>query len=184
MQDRLHLERPFELDPSVPHWQYRLGMAHNQLGNRSRAVFFLEQAIAHYRPGSSSRKRAELEIQRLEFPLLESSGLARVGALGFLADDDDGSAQSPEAHDVFERGDSIVWWGEIADPYKSQNPKLDVKWMDPSGRSAMSERVAMSSRGRVTSTFDSANARAGAWTVDVSVLDTRIQRRRFELREP
>ena len=84
---------------------------------------------------------------------------------------------------MFEQGDSIVWWGEVANPFLSQNPTLDVSWKDPSGRSVLTERGAMSPRGRVTSTFDSADGRPGSWTVDVFVLDTRIERRRFELRE-
>ncbi len=171
------LERAFELDPSVPLVQHRLGMAHKELGNHTRAVFFLEQAVAGFRPGSSSRRRAELEIRRLEFPILEVSGLGREGALGVPVVED-GDALSL----VFEQGDSIVWWGEISSQFMSRNPKLRVTWKDPSGRSVLDERVRMSARGRVSSTFDSQDAPPGDWTVDVSVARSRIEQRRFALR--
>jgi len=56
---RVHLERAFELDPYAPLVQYRLGHIHGRLGNRTQAVFYLEQAATSYRGGTPGRARAE-----------------------------------------------------------------------------------------------------------------------------
>ena len=81
---RGQLERALALDPNVPLVQYQLGVLNARLGNKSRAAFYLEQAVANFRPKTAARRRAEFELARLEFKLLDESGLAdgdgRTGA--------------------------------------------------------------------------------------------------------
>ncbi len=168
------LERAFELDPSTPLVQYSLGMLHKRLGNRSRAVFYLEQAIANYRRGTSRRRRAELEIARLEFPVLEKSELRPVGA-----DDDE-----PELEDAsYTRGDSIVWTGSISEYFEDMDPLISVSWRSPSGEIVFQETLRAGRKGTVESTFDSDGAELGSWTLEVVIGDSGAERISFELAE-
>ncbi len=171
------LERAFELDPSTPLVQYSLGMLHKRLGNRSRAVFYLEQAVANYTPGSMRRQRAEMEIERLEFPVLETSELRRLAA-----GDEDREEPARETT-RFTRGHSIVWVGSISERFRKMKLLLNVSWRSPSGEVVLEETLRPDSDGHVASTFDSAGAELGSWTLEIVIGDSREQRIAFELDE-
>jgi tetratricopeptide (TPR) repeat protein len=164
-----HLKRAFEIDPAGPLVLYRLGIAHRQQGSRTQAVFYLEQAAAAYRPGSAGRRRADLEIDRLTFPLLDDSGLHAEG--------------SAEDRRSFGRGETIVWSGELADRYLPRNPKIEIEWLDPDGAVAHRELVRMNAFGNVTSRLDASLTRVGIWTVRVSTEDSPVDTYTFAIEE-
>jgi predicted Zn-dependent protease len=167
---RAHLERALALDPSVPLVQLELGSLYARLGNKTRAAFYLEQAVANFRPKTAARRRAELELARLEFKLLDESGLAV-------------NATTTDVR-AFDRGDLVSWWGTVSRKFYPTNPEFFVRWIDPRGATVYSERVRMSPGGHVTSTLHTANAAAGKWRVEVRVEDTLIETEEFDLRAP
>jgi predicted Zn-dependent protease len=168
---RVQLERALTLDPNVPLVQYELGALHARLGNKSRAAFYLEQAVSNFRPKTAARRRAELELARLEFKLLDESGLATSGG------------PTGESH-AFQRGESVSWWGDVSRKFYPTNPEFFVRWIDPNGATVYSERVRMSPGGHVSSTLNTGNAAAGKWRVEVRVEDTLIETHEFDIRAP
>jgi hypothetical protein len=163
---RLHLRRAFELDPTVPLVQYRLGVVHKQLGERSRAVFYLEQAATNFGEGSSGRKRAEFEIEQIAWPLFDESGVA--------------DAEGGDARDRFAQGETVVWWGSIANRFLTRHPPIQISWLDPSGAVALQESLRADPR-HVASRLDTAEVPAGRWTVRVRAGDSEIEERSFEI---
>lgn len=161
------LTRAFQLDPGVPLVQYRLGLAHKQLGNRSQAVFYLEQAASNFRPHSAGRKRAELEVDQLSFPLLEQSGISDRFA--------------GPVRERFTAGESAVWWGEVGRRYVTQTPRFRVRWRDPKGEVAREEVLALGTFRHVSSHLDTGGLEPGHWTVEVDVGDSRVDTRDFQL---
>ncbi len=164
---RDHLTRAFDLDPNVPLVQSRLGSMHARLGSRIAAAFYLEQAATGFRPGSPGRKRVELELQRLTFPVLEEAGLKGGGR------DSEGAR--------FWQGDSIEWWGQLSQPFISLNPRVRVRWIGPGGEVARQETVLMSPFGRVSSELDTAEVAPGDWVVEASAGDAPVDRREFHI---
>jgi predicted Zn-dependent protease len=164
------LERALSLDPGVPLVQYELGTVHARLGNKSRAAFYLEQAVGNFRPKTAARRRAELELARLDFKLLDDSGLE--------------SAHGASESKAYQRGDSVSWWGNVSHRFYPTNPEFYVRWIDPSGATVYTDRVRMSPGGHVTSTFRTQNAAEGKWHVEVRVEDTVIETHEFDLRAP
>ncbi len=164
---RGQLERALALDPNVPLVQYQLGVLNAKLGNKSRAAFYLDQAVANFRPKTAARRRAEFELARLEFKLLDESGLA----------DGDGRTGARR----FNRGDPVIWWGEISRRFYPSNPEFQVRWLDPKGSAVFSERVRMSPGGRVSATLRTANAALGTWHVEVRVEDSLVEEVEFEI---
>jgi predicted Zn-dependent protease len=167
---RKHLERALALDPNVPLVQYELGAVHAKLGNKSRAAFYLEQAVSNFRPKTVARRRAELELARLEFKLLDESGLA--------------NKHGPTEARTFNRGEPVIWWGDISRRFYPTNPEFAVRWIDPKGATVFADRVRMSPGGHVSSTFNSSNAAAGKWHAEVRVEDTVIETWDFDINAP
>ncbi|MFQ5698861.1 MAG: M48 family metalloprotease [Myxococcota bacterium] len=164
------LTRAFELDPGVPLVQYRLGLAHKQLGNRSQAVFYLEQAASNFRPNSAGRRRAELEVDQLSFPLLEQSGIS--------------DRRAGPVRERFTLGESVVWWGEVGQRYVTQAPRFRIRWRSPTGRVAREEVLALGTFRHVTARLETRGLEPGHWTVEVDVGDSRIDSRDFQLAPP
>lgn len=169
-QTATYLERAIALDPDVPLVQYRVGVVHKRLGNRTRAVFYLEQAAQNFRPGSSGRRKAELEIEQVETPALSESGLSR-GVPGKSAA-------------VYTRGDRVLWWGKLSDGLVPHNPAIEVRWRDPSGDVAHSQQVRMDPFGGIEAEFDTRGAALGVWSFEARLGDSRIDQRVFEVVAP
>jgi predicted Zn-dependent protease len=173
-----HVERAQRLDPSVPLVQYRLGLLHKKHGDRSRAVFWLEQAAAGFRPGSAGRMRAEMEIERIELPLFERSGLARI-AVGAHAE-----PPLDDSRRFFRPGDRIVWWALLSPRYLDRAPSLDVTWRDANGAVVKRDVVRIGRDGRFVSMFDTKGRAAGRWSVAIVTGDSEVETRVFELLPP
>ena len=166
-QTARYLERAFELDDDVPLVQYRLGVVHRRLGNRSLAVFYLEQAAQNFRPGSSGRRKAELEVQQISVPALRESELSSSGPAVEAA--------------TFRHGDVLRWWGDLNDAFIGPDVAVQVTWRGPGGEVALEESVLMNSFGEVESSFDTRNAEIGDWSVDAWLADSPIDRHGFSL---
>jgi predicted Zn-dependent protease len=165
---RDHLERAWRLDPQVPLTQYRLGVVYRKLGNRTRAVFMLERAAAGYRPGSPLRRKAELEIQRTEFPVFPESGLDRKS----------GDAGAPR----YARGDVVTWSGKLGKRYLAQRLPIEVVWLGPNGRPIQREHGHMSPKGVLSAQLETNDdSPLGHWTVRVQLADSIVEERTFEL---
>jgi predicted Zn-dependent protease len=164
---RRHLERAFALDPGVPLVQYRLGLIHKRLGDRTRAVFYLEQAATRFRPNSSGRRRAELEIERLAFPLLEASGVAPRFAEG--------------SQERFRYGETVIWWGQLSRRFAGHDPRFEVRWIDPEGNAVQTETARIDTRGHVSSTLELRHQRQGRWSVEVEAEGSPVERPSFEI---
>ena len=168
---RRHLERAFELDSNVPLTAYQLGRVNRQLGNRTTAVFYLEQAATSFRPGSSSRRRAELEIEQLTFSALDRSGLGNEG--GHEAD-----------RNFYVRGEHLVWWGKLSKRIQSYNPKLRVLWTGPDGEVVFEQTVRMRPLGGLQSDFETRRQPLGRYLIRVFLGDSVIEEREFHLIDP
>jgi predicted Zn-dependent protease len=165
---RDQLERAWRLDPQVPLVQYRLGVVHRKLGNRSRAVFMLERAAAAYRPGTRQRLRAEVEIQRTEFPVFSESGLDRPTPEGV----------PPR----YLQGEIVTWSGRLGRRYQGQHAELVIDWFAPDGSRAFQEIARHSPTGALGSRlFTRRDAPTGLWSVRVQLADTLVEERSFEL---
>ena len=164
---RAQLERALALDPNVPLVQYQLGTVLARLGDRSRAAFYLEQAVANFRPNTGARRRAEFELARLEFPILASSGLA--------------TRDGNPASGGFRRGESVIWWGKVSERFYPMNPEFRVRWRGPSGDSVFQESLRMGPGGNVASQLRTGEAATGTWHVEITVEDSVIETLEFEL---
>ncbi len=161
------LERALAHDPNVTLVQYQLGSLYARLGDRSRAAYFLEQAVVNFKPNTGARRRAEFELARLEFKILEHSGLAT----------DAGETARRE----FRRGQPVIWWGKVSQRFYPLNPEFRVRWRSPAGESVFQESLRMSPGGNVASKLRTGSLAPGAWRVEVSVEDTLIETIDFEL---
>ena len=164
---RIQLERAYEIDPTVPLVQYRLGSVHKQLGSRSLALFYLEQAATNFNLQSSGRRKAELAIDQLSFQILEESGI--------------GGHSEEDRRRVFKRGEPVTWWGRLSRRFQTYNPKLEVEWTDPNGEIVLKDSLQMSPLGRVSSDLRTDDAALGQWTVRVRLADSLVEEREFEL---
>jgi predicted Zn-dependent protease len=165
-----HLTRAVELDPTVPLVQYRLGLAHKHLGNREKAIFYLELAAETFPRNSSGRRRTDLQVDLITFQLLEQSGLS--------------DRRSGTGRESFARGEPVVWWGEVAQRFVPHLPRFKVRWLDPAGEVAHEETIPMGSLRRITASLDTENATAGDWRVEVAVEGSEVEARSFRIAEP
>ncbi len=173
-EDRLEdaataLQRAVSLDPSVALVHYRLGLIHKRLGNRSQAVFHLEEAVSLFGGQSTLRRRAELEIRTLSFPLLKQAGLGSEGR------------RSRDGRSRFQIGETVMWWGTVSRQLVSNNPLLHVRWIDPSGAIAEEDPVRMGPFGSISADLETTERPLGRWEVRVTAGDSLIDRRSFVL---
>src|SRR5262249_30985266 len=152
--------------------QYRLGVVQRKLGNRSRAVFMLERAAASYHPGSPQRRRAELEIQRIEFPVFPESGLDRKPAAG---------SKLPR----YAPGEMVTWSGRLGRRYLAQHLLVEIEWCGPSGAVVRRERLHIGGGGVIGARLQTRpNSPPGSWSLRVHLVqaaDSVVEERTFEL---
>lgn len=157
-----HLERAFQLDPGVPLVQYRLGIAHQRLGERTRAAFYLERAAEGFRAGSAGRKRAEFALRALTVPVVEDAKVEperpRIGS-----------------------DEPVTWSGKIHRQFLPDNPELRIRWRGPDGEVAADERVRMNPLGRVSAKLDTPGRAPGDWQVEIESGDVSLGVHEFEL---
>jgi predicted Zn-dependent protease len=159
---RLHFERAFQLDPNVPLVEFQLGRIHGRLGDRTRAVFYLEQAATRASAGSSLARRAEREIELLSIPAFDVLEL-RSGAA---------PAKSVEA------GATLACFGQLARRTRALAPEIRMRWIDSEGDVVKEQALRAGSDGVVRMEYALERDARGSWRVEVDVGETQ----RFELR--
>jgi predicted Zn-dependent protease len=144
--------RTVELDPTTGLVLFKLGRAYADVGDRHRAVYYLEQAILHLGPSSAMRRRVESEIERVSFPVVTEAG---------LAESFDGGPVRSRGEFAVDR--PVVWWGRIGGRHVGRRKDITVRWTGPDGRVRGEERVRAKRRPYVVAERDRADA-VGRWT--------------------
>lgn len=165
--------RAVELDPTTGLVLYKLGRAYADAGDRHRAAYYLEQSLLRLGETSAVRKRAEREIERVTFPVAVEAGLA-----------EDFGASPLGARDEFTATGEVVWWARIASRHLEQRERIRVRWIDPAGRIASEQDVAVLRRPFVASRFALAGAAPGRWTVEARIEGVFLDRRSFAVKAP
>lgn len=167
-----HLETAFAIDPWGALVQYRLGVAHARLGNRTRAAFYLEQAAFSYRPGSPGRQRAEFELRRLTLPMLTDSGFKSEGRRSLVK------------RTIVREGELVVWFGRVRPVFIPNRPVLTLKWQDSGKNVQREDQAYMGPRGEYASVFRTKGLAPGAWTLQVQNQEQLVDTLRFEIVAP
>jgi hypothetical protein len=158
---RSQLERAFALDPSVPLVAFQLGRIHGRLGDRTRAVFYLEQAAARASAGSSLARRTGKEVELLSVPIFDALELRRG---------------SEPARSV-QPGETLTLVAQLARRARTLEPELTIRWIDPDGKIAREERLRPSSEGALRASFAPDGPPRDGWRMQLEVGETQ----RFEL---
>lgn len=177
-------ERALALDPTTALVAWRLGLAHRDLGDRQRAVFYFEQAMRRFGPGSAQQKKAAFEVEKLTFRPLEEAGLADGANDAPGADTVAGFAREAfDAHDA-----TAVWWGKLGARWLDAEKleKMRVRWRDPSGALHAETPLVRVKRPWVVSTLPLAGLsreKPGRWTLELDYDGDVLDRRSFLLSE-
>ena len=168
------------LDPTHALVFYRLGECHKALGERERAVFAFEQAALRAAEKSALRARADWEVIKLTFRLIEESGLAD-GERARGADTPLGA--SIESFPPGAR--RLAWWGRLGLRFQSALGHMRVRWRDPSGGVAGETPVVKLERPYAGSTLElpAPGAAAGRWALEVLIDGDVIERREVRVRD-
>jgi predicted Zn-dependent protease len=115
--------RAVDLDPTTGLVLLKLGNAYANTGDRLRGSYYLEQATLHLGEGSALRKRAEQQIEQLEFPVIVDAGLADD-----VFDNGPGREQTR-----FAPGEDVVWWARIGGRHMRRRDDIVVRWTRSDG---------------------------------------------------
>ncbi len=174
-------ERALHVDPTRALVYFRIGIVARDLGERQRAVFWLEQAMRRFGPGSAQQKKAAFETEKLTFRPIEEAGIADG-----RDDADDADTTAGVAREQFGAGDDeAVWWGRLGARYldSETTKKMFVRWLDPSGAVFTATKVERH-RPYITARLPlDARARSlpGRWRLEVDFDGDVIDRRAFVL---
>jgi predicted Zn-dependent protease len=171
--------RALVLDPMTAQLVFRLGLEYKALGDRQRAVYYLEQALRRFGPQSALRKQAEWEIVKLTFPVLSEAGLADG------SEHEDADTVAGFSHEAFQPTDPrVVWWGRVNRRYLDETEKLRVRWRSPDGEIVHEGPVAQEHRVYVRAALElrelaPEGAVIGLWTVEALLEGDIVDRRTF-----
>lgn len=171
--------RALALDPGVALTHLRIGLAHQELGDRVNATFYLEQAVRRFERGGALHARATQALERITFPVVDEAGLADGSrAAG-------GDTLAGHSREEFRRGDTaVVWWARISSRYMGRRDAIEVRWTDPGGRIVQERRVDGGRRPHVTSSLaldEERVSQAGIWRVEALLDGDLIDRRTFRV---
>jgi len=167
--------RTLRLDPNRGLVFYRIGLAYKDLGDRPQAVFYLEQSLRRFGDRSELQKRAEAEIERLDFRVIEAAGLSDAAA---------GEEGGPLRQEFPASIAAIQWWAKLGDRFVGHEKELRVRWIDPSGAVVQDAPVDRARRPYVGSRLalhELEAARPGVWTVEAQLDHDVVDRRSFRL---
>ncbi len=170
--------RTLELDPSRALVFLRLGLVHKRLGNPSRAVFYLEQAVRRSAPTGGLRERARWEVEKLSFPVIAASGLAD-GSTSSAADTVAGVSRERFGPD----DPRAVWWGRLNSHFADRREALVARWIGPDSRVAQEGPVERAGRvyARSILPLRGRDVRSGDWVVEVRFDEDLVDRQRFRV---
>ena len=171
--------RAMALDPTRALVHFRLGRTHRALGNDARATFHLEQAQARFvRAGPLSRETDRM-LKRLTFPVFLASGLADgIDAEG--ADTPLGS--SVEGYPASAR--TLHWWGRVDPAWLDQRVELEIRWIDPAGRTVHTATAKKAAKAHALSSWSRTatdGLRPGIWQVEAWLDEERVERKTFRV---
>ncbi len=164
-----HLREAIRLDPTHSLVFLRLGDAYKKLGEAQLAVFAYEHAARRAGPTGTMRLRADREIEKLSFTVIEESGLAdgaRDGStpFGHVVEDFPASARS------------LAWWARLGPRFADQPDRYTTVWRGPDGRER--EVPVVSARGGMAgAVLDLSEPLPGVWTVEARLDGDPIDRR-------
>jgi predicted Zn-dependent protease len=166
-------EQTLTLDSSRAMVFFRLAEVRKAQGDRERAVHAFEQAALRAGANGSLRRRAEWEVEKLTFTLVEAAGFAT----GHRTD----GAATPLG-DVVDRypadAESLVWWGRIGLRFLEHAERMRATWIGPDGQPAAELPLRTYSRPYVGTVWSPETHMArGDWTVEVRLDDDVIDRR-------
>ncbi len=121
--------RTIDLDPTRAQVFFQLGLSYKAIGDRQRAVYALEQALARAGGRGVIRQRAEWEVLKLNFGVVARVGFAKREP-GQGGDDPAGGIQ--ERFRLDDGG--LVWWARLTPRFLGYGEQIEVRWRDPSGR--------------------------------------------------
>jgi tetratricopeptide (TPR) repeat protein len=166
--------RTVALDPDRPLVYYKLGEAYKGAGDRQHSVYAYEFASRLSGPLSTIRRRADWEVEKLTFSVIEESGFAD----GF--DEKDSDTPLGAARQSFRTADpQLAWWAKMGPHFVPFAGQVSVRWIAPDGRTVRDEVVAQLRKPYIGSVLETENdsIEAGYWTVEVLLDGDRIERR-------
>jgi predicted Zn-dependent protease len=176
-QAALAYERTVELDPTPGLTYLQAGRAYKTAGDDVRATYYVEQGIRRLSPGGSLHRRANFELLKLVFPVIEDSGIV-VGSR--LADPD---RLDDLSRDGFSRSDAtLAWWGRVSARWAPSLERIALRWLDPEGRVVLEAPAKRLRRTTVAGTLKlDADAPVGDWRVQVLLEDDPVHEAGFAL---
>jgi predicted Zn-dependent protease len=166
--------RNVALDPERPLVFLKLGDAYKGAGDRQHAVYAYEFASRLAGSLSMIRRRADWEVEKLTFSVIDQSGFAD----GF----DGKNAETPlgAARESFREDDlQLAWWAKMGPHFVPFADQLTVRWIAPDGRMVRDEAVAQLRKPYVGSVLETVSngVEPGYWTIEVLLDGDRIERR-------
>ena len=163
---REQFQRAFDLDPGVALARYELGRFHASMGERRRALFYLDQAAIAARPRSRLRQTIERELSLVLFPPFQEV-----------------TVQGMDPRSGTARLDTQV---ECAVTLDARAAKLGlplvVTWYDATRQEAKQERIQADARGRARARYRvPATAAPGTWTIELRMGEGQRRELEFEV---
>jgi predicted Zn-dependent protease len=175
------VEQAEKLDPADPRLPLQRGEILEQLGFPRQAALAYERAVElDPTPGLSGslHRRANFELLKLVFPVIEASGIAVGSSLGGSDRPEDSSRQE---FSVSER--RLGWWGQVSARWASLMDRIAVRWVDPQGRVVQEAPTKRLRRTRVAAFLDlDDDAPLGRWRVEALLENDVVHASSFELR--
>jgi len=174
--------RTVALDPERPLVFYQLGEAYKGAGDRQRAVYAYEYAARLSGPLSTIRRRADWEVEKLTFSVIDQSGFADG------IDAKEAATPLGAPRESYREGDpKLAWWGRMGPHFVPFADQVTVRWIAPDGRTVRDEAVAKLRKPYIGSVLEApgGGVEPGYWTVEVLLDGDRIERRsvRVEARD-
>jgi predicted Zn-dependent protease len=172
--------RTVRLDPTHALVFYKLGLSYREVGERHHAVYAFEQASLRAGAGNVLQRRADWEVEKLTFALVEASGVATGDPLG-------GDARpTPTPDPSFPAATQrIDWWARLGTRFVAYADQVHVRWLAPDGSLVHDTQAEQPRKPYVGSTLElKGPAAPGVWTVEARIDDDVIDRQRFTLAPP
>jgi predicted Zn-dependent protease len=166
------------LDPTPALVFFRLGETHKALADRHRAVSAFEQAAMRAGPKSSLQRRAEWEVAKLTFTIVEEDGVAEADGL------DDAPPPLERAVAPLPIGARrIAWWARLGARFAPHAERMRVRWIDPSGATVDEVPVQKLRRSYVWAALEleRPGAAAGRWQVALLLDGDVVQQRALDV---
>jgi predicted Zn-dependent protease len=165
-----HYRAAIAFDPTRALVFLRLGETYESLDERQMAVFAYEHAARRAGPTGSLRGRADREIEKLTFTVVEAAGFAD----GNRQHGDTPFGASLEAFPA--DASELVWWARLGPRFADQPERLSVTFTGPGGNGY--EGVLETGGGRtVGATLTLADPTPGLWNVEARLDGDPIDRR-------